>query len=156
MDGEGIKLTRKRLQLSQAEMAGKLGVSRQSYIAWEKNTYRMPADKVEQLLALDASVPAGGLDPKETPKQQRERLAAEAKVIQLALDCYRSLRAWPDIPNHNAAMRFYARNNQPGPPPIAYAAIVAEFSDILTDPNGNYTMTKEQSRSIILDETVKG
>lgn len=156
MDGEGIKLTRKRLQLTQAEMAAKLGVSRQSYIAWEKDTYRIPADKVAQLLAMDASVPAGGLDPKETPKQQRDRLAAEAKIIKLALDCYRSLRAWPDIPNHNAAMRFYARNNQAGPPPIAYAAIVAAFPDIIKDPDGDYTLTKEQSRSIILDETAKG
>lgn len=155
MDGEGIKLTRKRLQLTQAEMAAKLGVSRQSYIAWEKDTYHMPADKVDQLLAMDASVPAGGLALKETPKQQRDRLAAEAKEIQFALERYRSLRAWPDIPNHNAAMRFYARNNQPGPPAIAHAAILAAFPDIITDPDGDHAMTKEQSQAISMDGVVQ-
>lgn len=155
MDGEGIKLTRKRLQLSQAEMAAKLGVSRQSYIAWEKDTYRMPAAKVEQLIAMDASVPDGGLAPRETNKQRAAREAAERKIIDLEVESYRSLRAWPDIPNHNAAMRFYARNNQPGPPAIAHAAILAAFPDILTDPNGDHAMTKEQSQAIIL-ETVKG
>lgn len=151
MDGEGIRLTRKRLQLTQAEMAAELGVSRQSYIAWEKDTYRIPADKVAQLLAMDASVPTGGLAPRETDKQRIARESAERKEIQVALECYRSLRAYPDIPNHTAAMRFYVRNRQPGPPAIAHAAILAAFPDILTDPNGDYTMTKEQAL-----ETVKG
>lgn len=152
MDGEGIKLTRKRLQLSQAEMAVRLGVSRQSYIAWEKNTYRMPSDKVEQLLALDASVPAG-LAPRETDKQRLAREAAEAKQIKLELACYRATRAY--CRNHAEAMGHYRRNRSAPILPIAYAAIVAEFPDILTDPDGDHAMTKEQSQAIIL-ETVKG
>lgn len=148
MDGEGIKLTRKRLQLTQAEMAANLGVSRQSYIAWEKDTYRIPADKVAQLLALDASVPAGGLAPRETDKHRALREAAEAEYIKVALMSYRATRAY--CRNHAEAMGHYQRNRSSPILPIAYAAIVAEFPDILTDPNGDYAMP------IIPDETVKG
>lgn len=148
MDGEGIRLTRKRLQLTQAEMAARLGVSRQSYIAWEKDTYRMPADKVDQLLAMDASVPAGGLAPRETDKQRATREAAEAKYIKVALMSYRATRAY--CRNHTEAMGHYQRNRSSPILPIAYATIVAEFPDVLTDPNGDHAMP------IILDETVKG
>lgn len=152
MDGEGIKLTRKRLQLTQAEMAAKLGVSRQSYIAWEKDTYRMPADKVDQLLAMDASVPAGGLAgglaPRETDKQRAVREAAEAKYIKVTLMSYRATRAY--CRNHAEAMGHYQRNRSSPILPVAYAAIVAEFPDILTDPNGDHAMP------IISDETMKG
>lgn len=145
MDGEGIKLTRKRLQLSQAEMAVKLGVSRQSYIAWEKNTYRMPADKVEQLLAMDASVPAGGLAARETDKQRAARETAEAKYIKVALMSYRATRAY--CRNHAEAMGHYQRNRSSPILPIAYAAIIAEFPDILIDPTGDHP---------VINETVKG
>lgn len=152
MDGEGIKLTRKRLQLTQAEMAAKLGVSRQSYIAWEKDTYHMPADKVDQLLAMDASVPAAA--PKETDKQRAAREADERKEIKHWAMIYRGMRAYPDTPNHATAMALLARQGHVIPR-CAYAAIVAEFPDILTDPNGDHAMTKEQSQAIIL-ETGKG
>jgi len=66
------------------------------------------------------------------------------------------LRAWPDIPNHNAAMRFIARNNQQPIPAIAYPAIVARWPDILTDPDGDYTLSKEESREIINGDQPKG
>lgn len=153
MDGDGLKVIRAGHGLTQAQMAEQLGVSRQAYIAWEKNKYQMPADKLAILLNGTATLKAAV--PKETDKQRLVREAAERKEIQLAVDCYRALRAWPDIPNHNAAMRFYARNNQPGPAAIAHAAILAAFPDILSDPDGDHAVSKEQSLAIIL-EPAKG
>lgn len=148
MDGDGIKLTRKRLQLTQAEMAGRLGVSRQSYIAWEKNVYRMPQDKLEALLAMDASVPASGLDPKETDKQKRLRETAEAAAVQFSVETYRRMRMWPQGSNHRKAMAYLATEGttlHPG----AYAAIVAEFPDILSDPDGDYSVTREKAHAVL-------
>jgi DNA-binding XRE family transcriptional regulator len=148
MDGEGIKLTRKRLQKTQAEMAKELEVSRQSYIAWEKDTYKIPTAKLEKLLAMDASVPAGGLTPKETSKQERRRLAIEAATIKQSVDTYRRMRCWPQGSNHRKAMAYLAREGT-FIDPRAYEAILKEFPDILSDPDGDYSMSKERSHAIL-------
>lgn len=58
MDGDALKVIRKGYQLTQAAMAEKLEVSRQSYIAWEKGTYKIPANIVERLVAGDVAMPA--------------------------------------------------------------------------------------------------
>lgn len=146
-----LKILRKQYCLTQAELGARLAppVSRLTIYNWESGKFAIPVDIAHRLQAADLVTPPAA--PKETPKQQRDRLAAEAKEVQFAVERYRSLRAWPDIPNHNAAMRFYARNKQPGPPPIAHAAILAAFPDIITDPDGDHTMTKEQSQAIILE-----
>lgn len=156
MNAVELKILRKQYRLTQAEFGARLNpqVSRLTIYNWESSKFAIPVDIELRLQAADLVAPAAA--PKETDKQRAVNEAAEQKIIQLAVDCYRSLRAWPDIPNHNAAMRFYARNKQPGPPAIAHAAILAAFPDILTDPDGDHAMTKEQSQAIILDETVKG
>lgn len=148
MDGEGLKVIRIGHGLTQAQMAEQLGVSRQSYIAWERDKYKMPADKLAILLNGSETLKAAA--PKETDKQRATREAWERETIKFSLERYRELRAWPDIPNHNAAMRFYARNRQPGPPAIAHAAILAAFPDIITDPDGDYTVDKAQALATIL------
>jgi DNA-binding XRE family transcriptional regulator len=57
MDGEALKVIRKGYKLTQAAMAEKLKVSRQSYIAWEKGTYKIPEDIVTRLIAGDVAMP---------------------------------------------------------------------------------------------------
>jgi DNA-binding XRE family transcriptional regulator len=149
MDGEGIKLTRKRLQKTQGAMAAELGVSRQSYIAWEKDTYKIPQDKLEKLLAMDASVPAGGLTPKETAKEKRDREAFDESERKRGLEIYQRMRLWPQGSNHNKAMAYLAREGTVIPPQ-AYQSIVEAFPDVLTDPNGDYMVSKERSHAILL------
>lgn len=58
MDGDSLKIIRKGYKLSQAEMAAKMEVSRQSYIAWEKNKYRIPPNIVDKLVAGGVAMPA--------------------------------------------------------------------------------------------------
>lgn len=147
MDAERLKILRKSYKLSQAQLAERLGKSRLTVHNWEKGKFALPGDIVEQLSKADLreAVPNAS-----TTKAEQARQAAEAKLIEFYVTNYRQLRAWPDIPNHNAAMRFRAKNNQDPIPSIAYPAILAEWPDILSDPDGNYTMTKEQSRAIIL------
>lgn len=147
MDGEGIKIIRVGLGKSQAEMAQALSVSRQSYIAWEHDTYKMPAAKLAILMTLAGAETMG--EPKETPKQKRERELQEQKLIDYHVAGYRRLRAWPDITNHRKAMAVKAKEGSVIPP-IAYAALVAAFPDILTDPDGHYPVSKAQSNLIIL------
>ena len=137
MDGDALKIIRKGYHLTQAEMAAKLGVSRQSYIAWEADRYAIPQRVVDILTnGNDRFEP---LVPKETDKQRSAREADEARLVAFWVRSYRALRSWPDIPNHAAAMRVYASQGH-AIPPIAYAAIVAEFPDILTDPTGDHAI----------------
>lgn len=146
MDGEALKIIRKGYHLTQAEMAAKLEVSRQSYIAWEADRYAIPQRVVDAL--TNGNEHFEPLVPKETDKQRAAREAAEAHLVAFWVKSYRNTRCWPDIPNHAAAMRLYATQGHVIPP-IAYAAIVAEFPDILTDPTGDHAMTKEQSHATL-------
>lgn len=116
MDGEGIKLIRKRLQKTQAEMAGELGVSRQSYIAWEKDTYRIPQEKLEKLLALDSSIPADGIKPKN------------AALVRDTIKYYGEMRR--DGIAHADIVELWHRKAF-APSPEAQAGILAEWPDIL-------------------------
>lgn len=99
MDGEAIKLTRKRLQKTQAEMAADLKVSRQSYIAWEKDMYKMPPDKKALLISMDTSVPEGGLAPKKMSIRAKE-----------TLDSYRTMRAPPNEFTHGAILSLWTKS----------------------------------------------
>jgi DNA-binding XRE family transcriptional regulator len=58
MDGDALKVIRKGYKLTQAKMAEKLEVSRQSYIAWETGKYNIPSDIVARLVAGDVAMPA--------------------------------------------------------------------------------------------------
>lgn len=135
---------RKAAGMTQAEMARHVDKSRVTIINWEAGTYAIPDGVLDTLANKGLS-----LEPKETAKQQRDREAYEKSIIDYWVSNYRRLRAWPHAGNHTKAMAVYASEGTVIPT-IAYAAIVAEFPDILTDPNGDYTMTKEQSRSTIL------
>jgi DNA-binding XRE family transcriptional regulator len=146
MDGEGIKVIRKRLRKTQAEMAGELEVSRQSYIAWEKDTYKIPTSKLEKLLAMDKSIPDGGLAPKETDKQRLARESHERAEARHWLTVYRATRAF--YKNHNETIALF---NSQGHvfPPAAQKLILDEFPDILSDPGGNHPMNKSQVESAL-------
>lgn len=143
-----LKILRKQYRLTQAEFGARLNpqVSRLTIYNWESGKFAIPVDIEHRLQAADLVTPAAA--PKETDKQRAMREAAEAKYIKVALMSYRATRAY--CRNHAEAMRHYQRNRSSPILPIAYAAIVAEFPDILTDPNGDHAMP------IILDETVKG
>ena len=154
MTNEEFKKLRKAARMTQAQFGERLGYSRQAVIHWEAGTHTIPDDVMDKL--MERSLAPVTDAPKETAKEKRDRDAWEAKTIAHWLDVYSSLRAWPDIPNHNAAMRFIARNNQQPVPAIAYPAIVARWPDILTDPDGNYTLSKEESREIINGDQPKG
>lgn len=146
MDGQGLKIIRKRLRLTQAEMAIEMKVSRQSYIAWEKDIYKMTQEKIDAAIALDKSIPDGGIDPKETAKQRDKRLADEAHMIRNWQRVYRGTRAF--CKNHRETMREFARTGSVIPS-YAFAAIVEEWPDILADPDGNNALTKEQANAAL-------
>lgn len=143
-----LKILRKQYGLTQSEFGARVvpPVSRLTIYNWESGKFAIPVDIDQRLLAADLVSRAA---PKETAKQQRDREAYEKSIIDYWVSNYRRLRAWPHAGNHKKAMAVYASEGTVIPT-IAYAAIVAEFPDILTDPNGDYTMTKEQSRSVIL------
>jgi DNA-binding XRE family transcriptional regulator len=146
MDGDGLRVIREGHGLTQAQMAKELGVSRQSYIAWEKDKYKMPADKLAILLGGSETLKAA--KPKETAKQRQEREKEERALIKHWRNIYRVTRAWPQWNNHTKAMALLASQGHTIPP-CAYATLVEDFPDILTDPNGDYTMTKAQSMAAL-------
>lgn len=148
MSPEEFRKIRKAARMTQAQMATHLGVSRLTINNWETGKFRIPDDALDTL--TEKGVSPG--TPKETAKQQAERLAFEQKAIAHWVDNYSRLRAWPNCGNHTKAMAVYAREGTVIPA-IAYPAIVAKWPDILTDPNGDYTMTKEQSQAAILNPT---
>ncbi len=53
-----FKILRKQYNLSQAEMAKRLGVSRLTIFNWEKPRYAMPSDIVAQLAKVNLVTPA--------------------------------------------------------------------------------------------------
>lgn len=143
-----LKLLRKQYHLTQADFGARLAppVSRLTVYNWESGKFAIPVDIETRLTAADLLRPNA---TKETAKQKREREEAEAAIIQRSVETYRRIRAWPQYGyNHTAAMAYLAREGTTIDP-RAYAAIVKEFPDILTDPNGNYPMTREQSAAIM-------
>ncbi len=152
MTKDELLLQRRRKGLTQVELATAIGYSRQAVIKWERGFHSIPDEVAVRIIdACQENVPSRA-EAKETAKQQRDRLAFEAGTIKRSVDCYRRMRAWPQGSNHLKAMAYLAREGTTIDP-RAYAAIVKEFPDILTDPNGDYTVSPEQSRSIILDST---
>ena len=47
MDGDTLKKKRKDLRMTQAELAAKLGVSRNTINRWEAGTIKIPSEMVE-------------------------------------------------------------------------------------------------------------
>lgn len=145
-----LKAFRKGKQMNQAELASALGVSRKTVVNWEGGTFAVPSDIMARLAAAGA---LAHVATKQSTKAELAREAHERHEIKVALMCYRSTRAY--CRNHTEAMRHYLINRSGPIPPFAYAAIVAEFPDILTDPNGDHAMSKEQALATVL-ETAKG
>lgn len=145
MTPDEFRKIRKASRMTQAQLAEHLGKSRLTINNWETGKYKIPDDALDTLVSKGV-VPG---EPKETAKQKRDREEAEAVTIQRSVETYRRIRAWPQYGyNHTAAMAYLAREGTTIDP-RAYAAIVAEFPDILTDPNGNYPMTREQSAAVM-------
>jgi len=86
MDGDGLRAIRKGLGYNQAKMADILAVSRQSYIAWEKGYHKMPAAKVELVIATSENATPMRVDVKTQNKEDR------AIFVQ-----YQDMRTWPIV-----------------------------------------------------------
>lgn len=145
-----LKILRKQYRLTQSELGARLNppVSRLTIYNWESGKFAIPVDIEHRLQAADLGTPAAA--PKETNKQRAARETNERKEIRHWAMVYRSTRAFPAYSSHARVMRLLASQGHVIPR-SAYAAIVAEFPDILTDINGEHPMTKEQAL-----ETVKG
>lgn len=143
-----LKLLRKQYNLTQAEFGSRLvpPVSRLTVYNWESGKFAIPVDIETRLTAADLLRPAG--KPKETAKQEREREAHEKHLADHWRRMYRNTRAWPQASSHTKAMAWLASQGHVIPS-FAYAGIVEDFPTILTDPNGEYPMTKEQSHAIM-------
>lgn len=144
-----LKLLRKQYHLTQAGLGARLvpPVSRLTVYNWESGKFAIPVDIETRLTAADLLRPAD--KPKETAKQERERLAVEDHFVAQCVEAYRRTRAWPENSNHTKAMAYLAREGGPALHPRSYPLIVAEFPDILVDPNGNYPMTRERSAAVM-------
>jgi transcriptional regulator with XRE-family HTH domain len=142
MDAERLKILRKSYKLSQAQLAERLGKSRLTVHNWEKGKFALPADIVEQLAKADLreAVPTS-----TATKAEQARKAAEDKLIEYDVRSYRMLRVWPEYSNHNKAMKLFASQGRTFHPK-ALPLILAEFPDILTDPDGHYPVDKDTAR----------
>lgn len=135
---------RKAKRMTQAEIAALLGKSRKTVVNWENGVFALPIDIVEQLAVHNIV----GAVSKSATKAELEQAAHDKKVASVQAHIYRSARAFPHHNNHAKAMATF---NSQGVvfTPLAQQMILAEFPDILTDPNGDYTMTKEQSHATL-------
>ena len=143
MTPDEFRKIRKAARMTQAQMAEHLGKSRLTINNWETGKYAIPVD-VLGILAERGVSP----EPKETAKQERDRLAYERHLIDHWRGIYRATRAWPQYNNHAKAMALFASQGHVIPP-CAYAALVADFPDILSDPHGDHAMTREQSAAAL-------
>ena len=142
-----LKLLRKRYHLTQMELGAALSppVSRLTIYNWESGKFAMPVDIEQRLAKANLDVP---VSTKETAKQERDRLAYERHLIDHWRGIYRATRAWPQYNNHAKAMALFASQGHVIPP-CTYAALVADFPDILSDPHGDHAMTREQSAAAL-------
>ncbi len=145
MTPEEFRKVRKAARMTQAQLAERLGVSRKTVVNWEGGVFVIPDTALDTLTEKGVALVAA---PAETDKQWRVREAAEAAQIRFSVETYRRMRMWPHGSNHRKAMAYLATEGttlHPG----AYAAIVAEFPDILSDPDGDYSVTKEKAHAVL-------
>ncbi len=145
MTPEEFRKVRKAARMTQAQLAERLGVSRKTVVNWEGGVFAIPDTALDTLTEKGVALVAA---PSETARQKRVRETAEAAAVQFSVETYRRMRMWPQGSNHRKAMAYLATEGttlHPG----AYAAIVAEFPDILSDPDGDYSVTKEKANAVL-------
>lgn len=143
MDKDAFRLLRKQYKLTQEEIGKRLppGYSRFAVNAWETGKANLPPDIMQKLAAANLLAPA----QKEPTKAEQARKAAEDKLIEYDVRSYRMLRVWPEYSNHNKAMKLFASQGHTFHPK-ALPLILAEFPDILTDPDGHYPVDKDTAQ----------
>ena len=137
MDKDAFRLLRKQYKLTQESLGKAIGYSRFAVNAWETGKANLPADIMQKLANANLLAPA----QKAPTKAEQARQAAEAAQIEYDVKSYRDLRVWPEYSNHTKAMKLFASQGKTFHPK-ALPLILAEFPDILTDPDGHYPVSK--------------
>jgi len=152
-----IKTLRLKRGLSQATVAGKLGLSRQSYMAVERGTREMTLQEAEKLCDFYA-IPIEELSNAVVPQYEKYKqmilafLRAGKKIpkTKLAKLLYFADFAWYYKKLESmSGMRY--RKIQYGPVPDSYFRIIDEMSD-----SGEIDITQTEDGAMLISQTRSG
>jgi len=158
---KSIKILRKKAGYSQKEVAIKIGISRQSYIAFEQGKYELNLSEAEKLANIfGASVMdflEGNMQNIDKYKQMifaflRNNFANHVKIPKTKLAKFLYLADFGWYYNHFESMSGMPyRKIQYGPVPDAYFRVVEELYE-----NGKLDIEKTRDGAMLISQTKSG
>lgn len=111
MIGATLKEARTKTNLSQYDMAEKLGVTKQTYMKWENDITEPKASQIVKLAEIlgitEEEICKGKLNKKYSLERFIHKLAEEAIPRELQV-----LYMWESIPNHEEFFKSYSERDE--------------------------------------------